>query len=149
MNVVIPVEPEQVRHLVVERPEVLEADLAVHVDDEGIAVGAGFSTDVGEIDLLARSGTGDWVVVMVVGDSCDQESVIAGMIQRLGWVKKHLAEPHHGAPDGARDGVRDGVRGIVLAGWTNSELVYAAAGLNDSVSFLGWRLSLEFEALAS
>ena len=136
-NVVLPVEAEQVRHLVIERPEVLEVGLAVHLDDEGIAVGAGLPTDVGEIDLLARSGAGDWVVVMVVPDACDQETAIAGMIQRLGWVRKHLSER------------QERVRGIVLAGWTSSELVYAAAALNDSVSFLGWRLSLEFEPLVS
>ncbi|MDE0886866.1 MAG: hypothetical protein OSB70_15170, partial [Myxococcota bacterium] len=136
-NVVLPVKAEQVRHLVIERPEVLEVSLAVHLDDEGVAAGAGFPTDVGEIDLLARSGTGDWVVVMVVPDSCDQKTAIGGMIQRLGWVRKHLS------------GRQERVRGIVLAGWSSSELVYAAAALDDSVSFLGWRLSLEFEALVS
>ena len=136
VNVTIPVDPEQVRHLIVERPEVLEANLAVVVDSEGLEVGAGFETEVGEIDLLARSEAGDWVVTMVVPTSCDQEMAIAGMIQRLGWVEKHLSQPH------------EIVRGIVLTGWTSSELAYAATALRDSVSFLGWRLSLGFESLA-
>ena len=135
-SVVIPVDPEQVRHLIVERPEVLEAHLSVHVDAEGLEVGAGFETEVGTIDLLARSEAGDWVIAMVVPTSADQETAIAGMIQRIGWVRKHLS-------DGKQT-----VRGIVLTGWTSDELVYAATALKDSVSFLGWRLSLGFESLA-
>ena len=54
----------------------------------------------------------------------------------LGWVRKHLS-------DGQQP-----VRGVVLTGWTSDELVYAATALKDSVTFLGWRLSLGFEALA-
>ena len=137
VNVVIPVDPEQVRHLIVERPEVLEANLAVHVDEDGIEVGAGYETEVGEIDLLARSEAGDWVVVMVVPTPTDQESAITGMIHRIGWVRKHLS-------DGEQV-----VRGVVLTGATSEELVYAAAALKDSVTFLGWRLSLGFDTLAS
>ncbi len=137
VNVVIPVDPEQVRHLIVERPEVLEANLAVHVDQDGIEVGSGFETEVGEIDLLARSEAGDWVVVMVVAAPTDQESAITGMIHRMGWVRKHLA-------DGEQI-----VRGVVLTGGSSEELVYAATALKDSVTFLGWRLSLDFETLAS
>ncbi|HIG01775.1 MAG TPA: hypothetical protein EYQ66_10795 [Myxococcales bacterium] len=136
ISVVIPVDPEQVRHLIVERPEVLEANLSVHVDAEGLEVGAGFETEVGEIDLLARSEAGDWVIAMVVPTSANQETAIAGMIQRIGWVRKHLS-----------DG-KQAVRGVVLTGWTSDELVYAATALKDSVSFLGWRLSLGFESLA-
>jgi hypothetical protein len=136
VSVVIPVDPEQVRHLIVERPEVLEANLSVHVDAEGLEVGAGFETDVGVIDLLARSETGDWVIAMVVPTSADQETAIAGMIQRIGWVRKHLSDN------------KQAVRGVVLTGWTSDELVYAATALKDSVSFLGWRLSLGFESLA-
>lgn len=136
VSVVIPVDGEQVRHLIVERPEVLEADLSVHVDEEGVEVGAGFETEVGEIDLLARSADGTWVVAMVVTSPAEQENIIAGMIQRIGWVRKHLS-------DGQEE-----VRGVVLTGTMSDELVYAATALKDSVSFLGWRLSLGFESLA-
>ncbi len=136
VNVVIPVDAEQVRHLIVERPEVLQADLSVHVDAEGIEVGAGFETEVGEIDLLARSAGGNWVVAMVVSNPAEQDTIVAGMIQRIGWVRKHLSE-------GQQE-----VRGVVLTGSMSDELVYAATALKDSVSFLGWRLSLGFESLA-
>jgi hypothetical protein len=136
VSVVIPVDGEQVRHLIVERPEVLEADLSVHVDEEGVEVGAGFETEVGEIDLLARSAEGNWVVAMVATSPAEQETIIAGMIQRIGWVRKHLS-------DGQQE-----VRGVVLTGTMSDELVYAATALKDSVSFLGWRLSLGFESLA-
>ena len=136
VSVVIPVDPEQVRHLIVERPEVLEANLSLHVDEEGVEVGAGFETDVGEIDLLGRSEEGDFVVAMVVASSAEQEAAVAGMIQRLGWVRKHLSDGQHA------------VRGVLLTGGVSEELGYAAAALKESVTFLGWRLSLGFEPLA-
>jgi hypothetical protein len=136
VSVVIPVDPEQVRHLIVERPEVLEANLSLHVDEEGVEVGAGFETEVGEIDLLARSEDGDFVVAMVVASSSEQEAAVAGMIQRLGWVRKHLSDGEHV------------VRGVLLTGGVTEELGYAAEALKGSVSFLGWRLSLGFEPLA-
>ena len=63
-------------------------------------------------------------------------TAIAGMIQHIGWVRKHLSAG------------KQAVRGVVLTGWTSDELVYAATALKDSVSFLGWRLSLGFESLA-
>lgn len=135
VSVVIPVDPEQVRHLIVERPEVLEANLSVHVDKDGNEVGARFETDVGEIDLLGRTDTGDWVLATVVPGPSEQGNAIAGMIQRIGWVRKHLAESSQG------------VRGVVLTGWADEDLAYTAAALTDSVSFLGWRLSLGFESL--
>ena len=137
VSVVIPVDPEQVRHLIVERPEVLEANLTLHVDEGGTEVGAGFQTDVGEIDLLGRSETGDFVVAMVVASSAEQEAAVAGMIQRLGWVRKHLSDGQHA------------VRGVLLTGGISEELGYAAAALKESVTFLGWRLSLGFEPLSS
>lgn len=135
VSVVIPVDPEQVRHLIVERPEVLEANLSVHVDEDGNEVGARFETDVGEIDLLGRTDAGDWVLAMVVSGPSEQGNAIGGMIQRIGWVRKHLAESSQA------------VRGVVLTGWADEDLAYAAAALTDSVRFLGWRLSLGFESL--
>ena len=130
----MPVDPSQIRHLISERPELLESELCIFVDVEGQPRGVGFETEVGEIDLLARSSSGDLVVVMVADvDSADE--LIAGMLQRVGWVRKHLCAPEQRA------------RGILLVDRIDEASRYTAAALADSVSFLTWRLSLQFESL--
>jgi len=130
----MPVDPSQIRHLISERPELLESDLCVFVDAESQHRGVGFETEVGEIDLLACSPSGDFVVVMVSdADSADES--IAGMLQRVGWVRKHLCSPDQRA------------RGILLVERMDEASRYTAAALADSVSFLAWRLSLQFESL--
>ncbi len=132
----MPVEASQIRHLISERPELLESELSVFIDGESQHRGIGFETDVGEIDLLARASTGDFVVVMVV-DAEGFDEAIAGMLQRVGWVRKHLSAPDHR------------VRGILLVERMDESTRYTAAALADSVSFLTWRLSLQFESLLS
>ena len=130
----MPVDPSQIRHLISERPELLEPELCVFVDVESQHRGVGFETEVGEIDLLARSSSGDLVVVMVADvDSADES--IAGMLQRVGWVRKHLCAQEQRA------------RGILLVDRIDEASRYTAAALSDSVSFLTWRLSLQFESL--
>ena len=130
----MPVDPSQVRHLISERPELLECELCVFVDVESQHRGVGFETEVGEIDLLACSPKGDLVVVMVA-DLESADASIAGMLQRIGWVRKHLCAPEQRA------------RGILLVERMDESSRYTAAALADSVSFLTWRLSLQFENL--
>ena len=130
----MPVETAQIKYLIGERPELLESDLSVYIDAKGQDCGVGFQTDVGEIDLLARSASGDWVVVMVAGDQ-ESGDVIPSLLQRLGWVRKHLC------------GVNQQTRGILLLDRMDEATRYTAAALEESVSFLTWRLSLQFEPL--
>ncbi|MEE3327055.1 MAG: hypothetical protein VX252_06965 [Myxococcota bacterium] len=130
----MPVETAQIKYLIGERPELLEADLSVYIDSDGQTVGVDFQTDVGEIDLLARSASGDWVVVMVAGDQGSEDG-IPGILQRLGWVRKHLC------------GVDQQTRAVLLLDRMDEATRYTAAALEESVSFMTWRLSLQFEPL--
>ena len=130
----MPVDPSQIRHLISERPELLESELCVFVDIESQNRGVGFETEVGEIDLLACAPSGDLVVVMVAeGESVDES--IAGMLQRVGWIQKHVCSSEHRT------------RGILLVDRMDEATGYTAAALADSISFLTWRLSLQFESL--
>ncbi|MFP6641014.1 MAG: hypothetical protein VCC04_12285 [Myxococcota bacterium] len=131
----MPVETAQIKYLISERPELIESDLSVYVDEEGQLCGVDFQTEVGEIDLLARSPSGDWVVIMVASDEKTSGDVIAGVLQRLGWVRKHLC------------GVDQKARGILLLDQMDEATRYTAAALADAVDFLTWRLSLQFEPL--
>lgn len=124
----------QLRHLIAERPELLEAGLAVHVDAKGREVGARYDTEVGEIDLLARGADDEWVVVMIAAEGAGPE-LVPDALHRLGYVRKHVAEEG------------EAVRGIVLVDQLDEELGYAATAVADTVAFRTWRVALTFEPL--
>jgi hypothetical protein len=122
----------QVRSLLAEEPELLEPGLAIYVDESGQAAGAGYATDVGPIDLLARDGRGALVVV-VVADSGAEDSLVPDVLQRVGWVRKHLGKGRHD------------VRAIVLLESGGQDLSYAAAAVAGTVSFKTWRVAVGFD----
>jgi hypothetical protein len=127
-------DPAHVREMLGGRPELLEAGLRVHADAQGKSVGIDFSTEVGEVDLLARDAAGSYVVVMVAGQG-QGEDYIAELLQRIGWVRKHLAT----GPEK--------VRGILLMDQPPESLSYAAAAVADTVTLKTYRMSLCFEDL--
>ena len=116
------------------RPELLEAGLRIHSDPQGKSVGVDFSTEVGEIDLLGRDAAGSYVIVMIA-ERGQAEECIAEVLQRIGWVRKHLAT-------GA-----ERVRGILLLDQPPQSLSYAAAAVADTIAFKTYRMSLSFEDL--
>lgn len=126
------VNADELRALLAEEPELLEAGLDVFVDDGGQAVGAGYQTDVGTIDLLARDARGALVVV-VVAEPDAEEALVADVLQRIGWVRKHLGK-------GKRE-----VRAIVLLEAARDDLSYAAAAVAGTVSFKTWRVTVGFD----
>jgi RecB family endonuclease NucS len=124
-------DPQQVRDLLAEDPSLLEKGLTL-VGDAGASGGVDYPTDVGNIDLLARDGSGALVVVMVAkGDS--SSDVVAEILQRIGWVRKHVAK------------TREGVRGVVIMQQAPDNLSYAAAAVSDTVSFRTYRIRLSFD----
>ena len=130
---VIALEPAQVRTLVGEQPGLLEKGLGVHSDEDGQPVGVDYVTPVGDIDLLARDKRGDLVVVMVPEPN-EFESVVPDIVQRIGWVRKHLAEGND-------------VRGIVVMQELPEAVGYAAAGVAGMVSFRAFRVALSFHEI--
>jgi hypothetical protein len=123
-----------VREMLAGRPELLEPGLRVHSDAQGKPVGVDFSTEVGEIELLARDGSGGYVVVMVAAPG-QGEDYIAEVLERMGWVRKHLVTGS------------EKVRGILLMDQPPESLSYAAAAVADTVTFKTYRMSLIFEEL--
>jgi RecB family endonuclease NucS len=118
------------RGLLSEQPGALEKGLRVFRED-GKAVGAGYSSPVGEIDLLATDSAGNIVVVTLMEKNQGDE-LLADVLKRLGWARKHLAE-------GKR------VRGIVLCSQAPEDLSYTAAAVADTVCFKTYRLALDFD----
>ena len=123
-----------VRSLVAEQPTLLEASLSIYSDEKGAKVGIDFPTPVGSIDVLARDGDGAFVVVLVP-EPRDLDLLVPEILQRIGWVKKHLAT------------AGKAVRGIVVVEEIPEELSYAAAGVAGMVEFMTYRVALTFHAL--
>lgn len=126
-------EDSMLRTMLRDHPGSLESGLEVHCDDGGAPIGVDFSTDVGTIDLLARDGSGAFVVVMIA-EADHGEAAIREILQRVGWVRRHLAEDHR-------------VRGTVLLDREPDDLSYLAAAVADTVSFKTYRIALAFDDL--
>lgn len=125
---------DEVMTLVAEQPELIESGLRVHSDRKGEAVGVDFTTDVGEIDLLARDSAGGWVLIVVAEEDSEKE-LVAELLQLMGWVRKHLGKKGQE------------VRAIVLLDSIPEDLGYAAAAVADSLEFKRYRLALTFEPI--
>jgi hypothetical protein len=124
----------QVRTLVGEQPGLLEKGLGTYSDEDGKPVGIDFQTPVGEIDLLARDRSGAFVVVMVPQQG-EAGAIVPEVLQRIGWVRKHLAS------------ARTEVRGIVVLEQMPEAVAYAAVGVAGTVSFKSFRVALSFHDL--
>lgn len=121
-----------VRELLAKQPELLEPGLRLATNKKGESIGGGLSTAVGEIDLLVRDGSGAFVVVTVLRRG-QREDLVAGTLQRIGWVRKHLAKGKHK------------VRGIVLLEHAPENLDYAAAAVAGTIAIKTYRLALAFD----
>lgn len=127
-------DPEALRAMLADQPELLEPGLSIYTSEKGTPQGAGYTSGVGEIDLLAWDGQGALVVVMIAGED-DGAELVSAILQRIGWVSKHLS------------GKSQRVRGIVLLDKFREEIGYSAAAVADKVSFKTWRMALMFNEL--
>ena len=123
------------RDMLALRPEMLEPGLRVVKDTKGNPAGAGYATDVGEIDLLAQDKRKDFVVLMVA-EPGQAQAILGEVLQRVGWVHKHLAK-------GKRK-----VRGIVILDEDNADLSYSAAAVADTIEFKTYRVGVTFQDLS-
>jgi hypothetical protein len=124
--------PSEVRALVAEQPGLVEPGLRLWRDRASKATGAGYKSEVGEIDLLAQDDAGSLMVVMVADPGSGKE-LVGEVLQRMGWARKHLAKQGQE------------VRGIVLLSSLPEELGYAAAAVSDTICFKTWRVTLSFQ----
>ncbi len=125
-------DPAGLRTLLAEMPETLEPGLEVYRNESGRLVGASYVSGVGDIDLLARDANGDLVVVMISRQG-EGEELIAQVLERIGWVRKHIGEGG------------EQVRGIVLCEEAPEGLSYAASAVAGTVSFKTYRIGLAFQ----
>jgi hypothetical protein len=120
------------RALLADQPGMIEPGLRIYQGDDGKPLGVGYSSEVGDIDLLATDGSGDLVVVMI-SEAAQGETLVAEVLQRVGWVRKHVGEG------------KKRVRGIVLCQEPPAGLSYAAAAVADTVAFKTFRVALTFQ----
>ena len=122
-------DPEVVRAILAENPELLEPGLEIFTDDAGQEIGVQHFTDVGVIDLLATDADGCLVAVIVASPTSGSD-LVGEALHRVGWVRKHLA----------KNG--EDVRGIVLTDHFDDQLAYAAAAVSGTIRFKNYALSL-------
>jgi hypothetical protein len=127
-------DPSALRAMLAGQPELLEPGLSVYANEKGTPLGAGYTSAVGEIDLLAKDAEGAFVIVMVA-EHHEGEELISGALQRVGWVRKHLS------------GGEAPVRAVVLLDQARDDIAYAAAAVADTVKFKIYRVALRFEDL--
>jgi len=126
-------DPPGLRKLLAKQLDLLEQGLRLVADKKGNPIGAGLSTAVGEIDLLARDGSGGFVVVMIAERGQQAEKLVAETLQRIGWVRKHLGKG------------KERVRGIVLVEQVPEDLGYASAAVAETVVIKTYRVGLAIE----
>ena len=126
-------EPSDVCRMLALRPELIEDGLEIYSED-GREVGADYSTEVGNIDLLARDDSGGWVIVAVPDPELGKE-IVSDMLQRVGWVRRHLGKSG------------EEVRGIVLLASLPDDLGYAAAAVADTIEFKLYQMELTLESV--
>ena len=125
--------PASLRARLADRPELLEPGLRLYRDETGSAAGVPFSTGVGAIDLLAVDARQNLVAVIVAEKGRSEEELVAEVLQRVGWLRKHLC-------DASRQ-----VRAIVLVEDPPASLPYTVAAVAETVCFKSFRVALVFE----
>ena len=125
--------PASLRALLADQPELLEPGLRVYRDESGAAAGIQFSTGVGAIDLLATDARGNLVAVIVAEKGRSEEDLVAEVLQRVGWLRKHLCDP------------QKQVRAIVLVEDPPASLPYTVAAVAETLCFKTFRVALVFE----
>lgn len=118
--------------LLAKQPALLEPGLRLVTDKNQKPIGAGLSTPVGDIDLLARDGSGAFVVVSVAVQDHGGD-LVAATLQRVGWVRKHLAKG------------KQKVRGIILVQQVPEDLGYSVAALAGAVAIKTYRVAVAFD----
>jgi hypothetical protein len=127
----------EIRRWIHDCPDRLEEGLSIYTDSSADPVGVDFSTDVGVVDLLARDDAGGLVLVLVPapasqGDVVEGKDLVAEALERVGWVRKHVAEP-------AQE-----VRAIVLLDQIPEDISYAAAAVASTLAFKTYRMEVSF-----
>ena len=113
---------ENLESLLVERLEEIEPGLTL-VDRQ-------YVTPVGRLDLLCRDRKGNFVVVELKRFRASNESIIDQVTRYMGWVQKHLANPH------------EAVRAFIVVGRLDTKLQYSVGAIpNLSVKCLRVSLS--------
>ena len=109
-------------------------ELELFVDEDGTP-GQQYATEVGIIDILARSKNGDFVVIELKRGSSDSK-VIGQVLAYIDWVQHNLAAK------------TQKVRGMVIAANGNKALLAAHNQVADKVSLKYYSVKLELKVPA-
>lgn len=106
--------------------------LSLYVSEDGRG-GVEFQTDVGPIDILCVSPSGDFYV-FELKLSKGHDAALGQILRYMGWVKRHLSGTHR-------------VFGVVVASEVGKKLRYAATQI-PNVRLMEYELSVNLRACA-
>ena len=93
---------------------IFKNELKIYTDSDGND-GQQYSTDIGPIDILAQTRSGDSFVVIELKRGRPSDQVVGQVLRYMGWVKKNLCTNGQG------------VRGLVICREADPKLSYALA----------------------
>jgi restriction system protein len=93
-------------------------ELRIYEDGEGND-GQQYSTDIGPIDILAQTRSGDSFVVIELKKGRPSDQVVGQVLRYMGWVKKNLCSKG------------EAVRGLVICSEPDPKLSYALEMTNN------------------
>ncbi len=95
---------------------IFKGELQIYEDTDGND-GQQYGTDVGPIDILARTRTGDSFVVIELKKGRPSDQVVGQVLRYMGWVKKNLCT----------NGQTVTVKGLIICREPDPKLSYALA----------------------
>lgn len=106
--------------------------IKIYTDQNGER-GQYYSTDVGEIDILALDSCGNFIVIELKSDYA-RDKAVGQVLRYMGWVQKNLATQGQM------------VRGIIICGRDDKGLIAAASTVADKIDIKIYRLNIELRA---
>jgi len=91
---------------------IFKNELKIFTDSDGND-GQQYSTDIGPIDILAQTASGDSFVVIELKKGRPSDQVVGQILRYMGWVKKNLCVSGQG------------VKGLVICADADAKLSYA------------------------
>lgn len=101
-------------------------------EEDGEIVGQQYSTNIGRIDILARSKDKKQWLVIELKKGRTSDDVVGQTLRYIGWIKRNEAHPS------------EEVKGMIIAGQRDERLEYALETLQD-VSLMTYAVSFELK----
>jgi len=103
------------------------------LEEDGDLIGQQYPTDIGPIDILAKSKKNDKWLIIELKKGRSNDNVVGQILRYMGWVRKNLAKSNQK------------VEGVIIVGGKDDRLEYALNEINDKVSLKLYKVAFKLE----